>query len=96
MCGVKANSGVWMENTRLWKPRVSELKDCAGKQTDGSAKTREVKRCTVWSAESWDAGNRPVRDKGSVTYTAAIESAATLDTDTVASTLCTRGKSRMR
>lgn len=37
----------------------------------------------VWSAEARDAENRPVRDEHSVTYTAAIESAATLDTDEV-------------
>ena len=61
--------------------RASELQGRSGKQSDGSAKTREVKLCTVWSAESRDAENRPVRDEGSVTYTAAIESAATLDTD---------------
>ena len=61
--------------------RASELRGRCGKQPDGSAKTGEVKLCTVWSAESRDADNRPVRDPGSVTYTAAIESAATLDTD---------------
>jgi hypothetical protein len=61
--------------------RPSELRGRAGKQPDGSAKTREVKLCTVWSAEGRDAQDRPVRDAGSVTYTAAIESAATLDTD---------------
>jgi hypothetical protein len=61
--------------------RASELKGRAGKQPDGSAKTREVKLCTVWSAEARDAQDRPVRDEGSVSYTAAIESAATADTD---------------
>lgn len=65
--------------------RPSELAGRAGKQPDGSAQTREVKLCTVWSAESHDPQNRPVRDEGSVTYTAAIESAATLDTDLVPS-----------
>jgi len=45
------------------------------------AQTREVKLCTAWSAETRDAQDRPVRDAGSVTYTAAIESAATADTD---------------
>ena len=25
MDGVKANSGVWMENTRLWNPPISQL-----------------------------------------------------------------------
>jgi len=63
--------------------RASELQGRTGKQPDGSAKTREVKLCTVWSAESRDAEDRPVRDEGSVSYTAAIESAATLDTDEV-------------
>jgi hypothetical protein len=61
--------------------RASELQGRSGKQPDGSAKTREVKLCTIWSAESRDPKNRPMRDEGSVTYTAAIESAATLDTD---------------
>lgn len=60
--------------------RTSELQGRSGKQSDGSAKTREVKLCTVWSAESRDPEHRPLRDEGSVTYTAAVESAATLDT----------------
>jgi hypothetical protein len=61
--------------------RSTELRGRAGKQPDGSAKTREVKLCTVWSAESRDEEGCPVRDEGSVSYSAAIESAATLDTD---------------
>jgi uncharacterized protein UPF0236 len=61
--------------------RASELRGRAGKQPDGTAKTREVKLCTVWSAEARDAQDRPMRDQGSVSYTAAIESAATADTD---------------
>lgn len=61
--------------------RPSELRGRLGKQPDGSAQTREVKLCTVWSAESRDAEGRPVRDPGSVSYSAAIESAATRDTD---------------
>lgn len=56
--------------------RRSELLGRAGKQPDGSAKTREVKLATIWSAESCDAEGVPVRDLGSVTYSAAIESAA--------------------
>lgn len=70
--------------------RASELKGRNGKQADGSAKTREVKICTVWSAEGLDEQQRPVRDEGSVTYTAAIESAATLDTDEVPSAFTQR------
>jgi hypothetical protein len=61
--------------------RASALTGRAGKQPDGSSKTREVKLCTVWSAEGRDAEGTPVRDAGSVTYSAAIESAASADTD---------------
>ena len=62
--------------------RASELSGRTGKQPDGTAKTREVKLCTVWSAEGRNESGVPVRDPGSVTYSAAIESAATLDTAT--------------
>ena len=61
--------------------RATEVQGRAGKQPEGSARTRESKLCAVWSAEKRDAEGRPVRDPGSVTYTAAIESAATKDTD---------------
>lgn len=61
--------------------RRSELAGRTGKQPDGSAKTREVKLVTVWSAERRDRQAIPVRDPGSISYSAAIESAATLDTD---------------
>jgi hypothetical protein len=61
--------------------RASELEGREGKQPDGSAKTREVKLVTVWSAEGRDDEGIPVRDQGSVTYSAAIETAATHDTD---------------
>ena len=61
--------------------RVAELQGRPGKQPDGSAKTREVKLVAVWTADSRDAQGRPVRDAGSVSYSAAIESAATRDTD---------------
>ena len=61
--------------------RRQELVGRAGKQADGSAKTREVKLCTVWSAEGRAADGTPMRDEGSVTYSAAIESAAQRDVD---------------
>jgi hypothetical protein len=60
--------------------RPKELEGRRGKQQDGSAKTREVKLCTIWSAESRDEEDVPSRDKGSVSYSAAIESAAAPDT----------------
>lgn len=52
----------------------------AGRQPDGSAKTREAKVVTLWTAESRDEEDNPVRDPGSITYSAAIESAAASDT----------------
>ena len=60
--------------------RAPEVAGRAGKQADGSAKTREAKVVTVWTAESRDKEGKPTRDPGSITYSAAIESAATLDT----------------
>jgi len=70
--------------------RAAELAGRQGKQPDGSSKTREVKLCTVWSAEGRDAQGTPVRDEGSITYSAAIESAASRDTDTIASKFAQR------
>ncbi len=60
--------------------RAAEVAGRTGKQPDGSAKTREAKLVTVWTAESRDEEGTPMRDPGSVTYSAAIESAATSDT----------------
>ena len=70
--------------------RRAELAGRAGKQPDGSAKTREVKLVTVWTAEGHDAAGIAVRDPGSVSYSAAIESAATLDTHAVRSPFAQR------
>lgn len=61
--------------------RAAHVEGRAGKQPDGSAKTREVKLVTVWSAELRDEKGLPQRDPGSVSYSAAIESAASCDTD---------------
>ena len=61
--------------------RHEELLGRAGKQEDGTAKTREAKLCTIWSAEGRDEKGVPIKDPGSVSYSAAIESAATLDVD---------------
>jgi len=65
--------------------RAEEVEGRPGKQPDGSAKTREVKLCVVWSAESRDEKGRPVRDAGSLSYSAAIESAAALETQPICS-----------
>ena len=61
--------------------RPAEVEGRRGKQPDGSAKTREVKLATVWTAEGRDQQGRPVRDPGSVSYNAAVETAASRDTD---------------
>ena len=59
--------------------RAEELVDRPGKQEDGTSKTREVKLCVLWSAEQTDSEGIPVRDEGSASYSAAIESAASKD-----------------
>jgi uncharacterized protein UPF0236 len=61
--------------------RASERVGREGKQPDGGATTREVKLVTVWTAEGRDDEGTPVRDEGSISYSAAIESAATRDVD---------------
>ena len=47
---------VWTEPEFLYAPE--ELVGRTGKQADGSAKTGEVKLCTIWSAESLDERRR--------------------------------------
>jgi len=61
--------------------RKEETEGRAGKQADGSAKTREVKLAVVFTADSRDTHGKPIRDVGSGSYNAAIESAATADVD---------------
>ena len=56
--------------------RPSEVEGRRGKQPDGSARTREVKLVGVWTAQTRDKDGKPVRDPGSVSYNAAVESAA--------------------
>ena len=70
--------------------RSSETQGRAGKQPDGTAKTREAKLCVVWSAESRDRHGVPTRDADSVSYNAAIETATTRDTDPDASPFAQR------
>jgi hypothetical protein len=76
--------------------RASELEGREGKQPDGSSKTREVKLVTVWTAEGRDEEGIPVRDPGSVTYSAAIESAASRDTDEAPSDFAQRAEREAR
>ncbi len=61
--------------------RRQETEGRQGKQSDGSAKTREGKLVLVWTAESRNREGQPMRDPGSVSYSGAIESAASRDTD---------------
>jgi hypothetical protein len=53
-------------------------------------KNPRAKVVTVWTAESRDEDGKPVRDPGSITYSAAIESAAALDTSPKRSDLAER------
>src|SRR6516162_5506226 len=78
MSEVAPTMDLGMEGTGV-PMRAQEVADRAGKQADGSAKTREAKIVTIWTAEARDAQGKAVRDAGSITYSAAIESAATLD-----------------
>ena len=57
--------------------RNTEAQSRGGKQPDGSDKTRESKLAVVWSAHSTDSEGCLVRDPGSATYKAAIETIAT-------------------
>jgi Uncharacterised protein family (UPF0236) len=52
-----------------------ELDGRRGKQSDGSAKTREAKVGCVFTQTTIDENGRPVRDSDSTTFTGAIESA---------------------
>lgn len=70
--------------------RTSEVAGRHGKQPDGSAKTREAKLVTVWSAEHTDGQGIPQRDPGSASYSAALESAASRDTDEILSEFAQR------
>jgi hypothetical protein len=76
--------------------RASEVEGRSGKQPDGSARTREVKLVTVWSAEGRDKEGVPMRDPGSVSYSAAIESAASRDTDDTPSQFAQRADREAR
>ena len=70
--------------------RKSETADRIGKQPDGTAKTREVKLVTVWSAERRDRQGAPCRDAASVSCNGAIESIASRDVDRVPSAFAAR------
>ena len=70
--------------------RKSETVGRIGKQPDASAKTREVKLVTVWSAERRDRQGVPCRDAGSMSCNGAIESIASRDTDRAPSAFAAR------
>ena len=77
--------------------RKAELAGRAGKQADGSARTREVKLAAVWAGAT-DAHGRelPEREPGSVSYSAAVESAATRDADAELSPFALRAEREAR
>ncbi len=57
----------------------SETEGVKGRQADGSAKTREMKVAAAWFCDGFDERGHARIDTDSVTYTAAIETAATAD-----------------
>lgn len=61
--------------------RKSETAGRLGKQPGGAVRTREMKLVLVWTAEARDKEGHPTRDPHSVTYSRAIESAASPDLD---------------
>ena len=62
--------------------RGAETEGVRGKRADGTARTRGARLATIRSADGRDREGEPIRDAGSVTHNAAIESIATRDTDT--------------
>lgn len=55
---------------------AEELAGRAGKQEDGSAKTREVKLAAVFTQTKTDEDGRPMRDPHSTTYVGSFENAS--------------------
>jgi len=55
---------------------AEELAGRAGKQADGSSKTREIKLGAVFTQHKTDEDGLPVRDHGSTTYVGSFETAA--------------------
>jgi hypothetical protein len=53
--------------------RRDELKDIAGKQPDGSARTREAKLGCIFTQTTTDEEGHPIRDPDSTTYVATFE-----------------------
>ena len=56
--------------------RRRECEGRPGKGDDGQARTREGKLLVTWTVDGFDDDGRPCCDPGSVTYSAAIETAA--------------------
>jgi hypothetical protein len=65
-----------------------ETKGRAGKQEDGSAKTREMKVGCVFTQHGVDENGQPMRDKGSTSYFSAIEGTADFGRRIYAEALC--------
>jgi len=67
---------LYVEGDGTGVPMVAEeLAGRAGKQEDGSAKTREVKLGAVFTQTKTDEQGRPVRDHASTTYVGSFDSA---------------------
>lgn len=78
-CPPKTITILYIEADGTGVPMVpSEVEGRKGKQTDGSAKTREVKLGCVFTQTGVDEQGRPVRDPDTTSYVGAIEDAAAL------------------
>jgi len=90
--GLMASGNRWSEGPRCSAPfaykALPRLAAHPGRWRP--AKTREAKVVAVWSAESRDEEGRPMRDPGSITHSAAIESATVPDTSLKRSDLAER------
>ena len=71
--------------------RPTEREGRTGKQPDGSSKTREAKLAAIWwTSEPRNDPGALTHNPASVSYSAAIETAATRDTDTFVSPFAQR------
>jgi hypothetical protein len=74
---VNNNSTMYIEYDGTGIPMTNnELTGRIGKQSDGSAKTREAKVGCIFTQSNFDDNGDPVRDKKSTSYVGAIEPAS--------------------
>ena len=72
---------IWAWTVRAFPCAPPRLPAALANSPMAPPKPREAKLVTIWTAESRDEQGKPIRDPGSITYSAAIESAAAHDTN---------------